>query len=322
MITYSAKSMRARASLAVAFGLCTFVVSGCHSQSAPPAAESASPPAFVSHFDGALAYGLLKDQCDFGPRTPGTAAHERCKKYILDKLAGNVDSWTLQPFSYYDPDRHVTLHLTNIIAEINPQARKKVLLFTHWDTRPTADQEVDDAKKKQPIMGADDGASGTAVLLELAHTLHQYKPSVGVILLFVDGEDWGPNDNHMYLGAKYYAAHLPVVKPAYGILLDMIGQSNLQVYREITSENLHPELNDKVWSAAASIGDGSFFPDTTKYQISDDHDSLNAAGVPSIDLIDFDYPYWHTLDDTADKCSAQSLQVTGDVMVKVLSEEH
>jgi len=322
LIKFRSKGVR----LTVALVLCISVVSGCHSQTTAPQfaapAASPSPVAFVSHFDGAHAYTLLQAQCAFGPRTPETAAHERCKKYIIDQLSPNVDSWKLQPFTWYDPDRHVTLHLNNVIGEINPTASKKILLFTHWDTRPTADQEVLDDKKKQPIMGADDGASGTAVLLELARTLHKYPPKVGVILLFVDGEDWGPNDNHMYLGAKYYAAHLPAVKPEYGILLDMIGQKNLMIHREVTSNQAHPDINDKIWNAAAAIGDAAYFPNSEKDQISDDHDALNAANVPSVDLIDFDYPYWHTLDDTADKCSSESLQVVGDVMDKVLSTEN
>lgn len=294
-------------------------VSGCRSQSAPSPPPA---PVFVSHFDGQQAFTFLLGQCAYGPRTPNTAAHERCKQYIIEELTPNVDSVTVQPFTYYDPDRHVTLRLTNIIGEINPKATKKVLLFTHWDTRPTADQEVEEELKKRPIMGADDGASGTAVQVALASTLHRYRPDIGVILLFVDGEDWGPGDNRMYLGAKYYAAHLPNPTPEYGILLDMIGDSKLQIFREVTSEHLHPELNDKVWSAAQSIGDEVYFPNVQKYDITDDHDALNQAGVPSIDLIDFDYPYWHTLADTPDKCSAASLQVVGDVMVKVLSEEH
>jgi Zn-dependent M28 family amino/carboxypeptidase len=306
--------------LAVGLALSAAAVSGCHSQSASPQPVPPPPPV-AAHFDGAAAYSILQAQCDFGPRTPGTAAHEQCKKYILDQISPTVDTWKLQPFAFKDPDRHVTLHLTNIIGEINPNASKKILLFTHWDTRPTADQELDDSKKKQPITGADDGASGTAVLIELAKTLHQQKPNVGVILLFVDGEDWGPNDNHMYLGAKYYAAHLPVVKPEYAVLLDMIGQKDLKVYREVTSENLHPEINNKIWSSATEIGDAAYFPNSQKYQISDDHDALNAAGIPAIDLIDFDYPYWHTLGDTADKCSPESLQVIGDVMDKVVSSE-
>ena len=263
---------------------------------------------------------MLQAQCDMGVRPPGSAAHEKCKAYILQQLTPNVDKVDTQAFPYHDPDRKVTLHLTNIIGVINPTAAKKVLLFTHWDTRPTADQDLD--HKDKPILGADDGASGTATLLELARVLHAKRPTVGVILLFVDGEDWGPGENRMYLGSLYFAARPGAYKPAYAILLDMIGQKDLQIHREEGSQLQHPELNDKVWSAAAALGYGSQFPNSPIGQgIGDDHVPFNAAGIPAIDLIDFDYPYWHTLQDTPDKCSPQSLKAVGDVMAKVVTDE-
>lgn len=278
-------------------------------------------PRLQSHFDGANAFMLLEEQCAFGPRVPNTREHEKACQQIIKELRPFVDKFEQQPFNFYDPDRHIALKLMNIIGEINPKAKRKILLFTHWDTRPTADQEPDKNNRLKPIIGADDAASGTAILLELARTLHRQKPDVGVILLFVDGEDWGPHDNHMYLGAKYYSEHLPKPNPEYGILLDMVGDKNLQIFREQTSQRLHPEINDKIWTAANALGYGANFPNAVKWGISDDHDALNAAGIPSVDVIDFDYPFWHTLKDTPDKCSAKSLQTVGDVLLKVLSQE-
>lgn len=297
------------------------LAAGCRTQSQTIAnAQAAPPPAVRSAFDGDRAYAMLQAQCALGVRPPGSAAHEKCRAYILRLLALNVDKVDTQPFPYHDPARQVTLHLTNIIGVINPAAAKKVLLFTHWDTRPTADQDLD--HKDRPIMGADDGASGTATLLELARVLHAKHPTVGVILLFVDGEDWGPGENKMYLGARYFAARPGPYKPAYAILLDMIGQKGLQIHRELGSETEHPELNNKVWSAAAALGYAEQFPDSPVGQgIGDDHIPLNLAGIPAIDLIDFDYPYWHTLQDTPDKCSPQSLKAVGDVMAKVVTDE-
>ena len=289
---------------------------GCRtrSQNAP----AAPPPAARSAFSGDVAYGMLQAQCELGPRPPQSPAHERCKALILRNLKPYVDVTVTQPFTFRDDARHVTLALTNILGIINPQAKRKVMLFTHWDTRPTADQELDAADKKKPIVGADDGASGTAVLLELAHVFHQKRPDVCVELLFVDGEDWGPGEDKMYLGAIHFAQNPGPYRPEYAILLDMIGDKDLDIHREVTSQGLHPELNDRVWNAAAALGYGAQFPNDTKWQISDDHDSFNRAGIPAIDLIDFDYPYWHTLQDTADKCSPQSLKAVGDVMAQVV----
>ena len=294
---------------------------GCRTASQTPASAAPVPPpaAVHSRFDGDRAYADLKAQCDLGPRPPGSESHEQCLALIQKQLSPFVDKTATQAFLYHDPARHVTLHLTNVIGVINPQADKKVLLFTHWDTRPTADNDLD--HKDRPIVGADDGASGTAALLELARVFHAHRPDVGVVLLFVDGEDWGPGEDKMYLGARYFAAHPGVYKPDYAILLDMIGDKDLNVYREGNSQSLHPELNDKVWAAAGTLGYRAQFPDSVKYVIGDDHLSFNSAGIPAIDLIDFDYGYWHTLGDTADKCSPQSLKAVGDVVAKVVYDE-
>lgn len=305
-----------------AAALLLLLLSGCRTQSQTPAQTQAAPLAVHSSFSADRAFADLTAQCAFGVRPPGSAAHEKCKAYILQQLTPNVDKVSTQTFNYHDSDRKVTLHLTNIIGVINPAAKKKICLFTHWDTRPTADQDLD--HKDRPILGADDGASGTAALLELARVFHAKRPDVGVVLLFVDGEDWGPGENRMYLGSIFFAQNPGVYKPDYAILLDMIGQKNLVVKREAGSQYGHPELNDKVWAAAQSLGYGVQFPaDPNALQgpIGDDHVPFNSAGIPAIDLIDFDYPYWHTLQDTPDKCDPQSLKVVGDVLAKVVYDE-
>ncbi len=300
-------------------------IAGCRTQSqtvAPVVPTAPAPPPITatrSAFDGDQAFAALLTQCALGVRPPGSAAHEKCKEYILKQLAPSVDKMDTQLFTFHDPARHVTLHLTNIIGVINPTATKKICLFTHWDTRPTADQDLD--HKDKPIMGADDGASGTATLLELARVFHAQRPAVGVVLLFVDGEDWGPGEDKMYLGSIYFAHHPGPYKPDYAILLDMIGQKDLQVHREMGSQTAHPDLNDKVWAAASALGYSAQFPDSLQGAIGDDHVPFNNAGIPAIDLIDFDYAYWHTLQDTPDKCSPQSLKAVGDVMAKVVYDE-
>ena len=309
-----------------AFALALLLVAGCRTQSqtmpapAAPALSVVTPPEIVrSAFDGDRAFADLTAQCALGVRPPGSPGHTQCLELIRQRLTPNADKVVLQPFTYTDPDRHVTLHLTNIIGIINPNAAKKVMLFTHWDTRPTADMDLD--HKDKPIVGADDGASGTAAQLELARVFHAKRPAVGVILLFVDGEDWGPGEEKMYLGARYFAAHPGIYKPDYAILLDMIGKKDVTIYREGRSQDWQPELNAKVWKAAADLGYGANFPDSVKYTIGDDHVPFHEAGIPAIDLIDFDYAYWHTLGDTADKCSPQSLKAVGDVMAKVVGDE-
>jgi glutaminyl-peptide cyclotransferase len=294
---------------------------GCVSHSNSPATAAAPVAAAHPPFDADRAFGFLKAQCDFGPRPPHSAAHEKCKDYIIQQLTPYVDKVDTQIFPYRDSTRGVRLSLTNIIGVINPDAKRKIMLFTHWDTRPTADQEIDNANREKPIVGADDGASGTAVLLELARQFHDKKPDIGVVLLFVDGEDWGPGDEKMYLGAKYFAAHPGDNKPEYALLLDMIGDDHLEVHREKTSQRLHPEINDKVWNAAVALGYSAQFPDDAKYEITDDHDSFNAAGIAAVDLIDFDYAYWHTLGDTPEHCSPESLKVTGEVVSRVVYGE-
>ncbi len=277
-------------------------------------AEGPSFPAF----DGDHAYSLLKQQCAFGPRIPATAPHDQCRSLILANLSPFVDKTVTQNWTWTDNARHVTLPLTNILGIINPSAPTKILLLTHWDTRPTADQELDKINQRKPIPGADDGASGTATLLELARALHKHKPSVCVELLFVDGEDWGPGDDKMYLGAIHFAKDPGPYRPQFAILLDMIGDKNLTIPREASSQMLAPNINDLVWNAAHALGYQKEFPDFVGQQILDDHDSFNAVGIPCIDLIDFNYAYWHTLADTPDKCSARSLKVVGEVMEKVI----
>lgn len=299
--------------LAVAFA------SGYQSHSAAQASTpaTATPPAF----DMNRAWTYLTTQCNFGPRVPNTTAHDECKDFIIKELTPMCDKVDTQEFAYRDRDRGKRLMLTNIIGVINPTASKKVMLLTHWDTRPTADQELDDVNKVKPIPGADDGASGTAVLLELAHTFHAQHPTIGVILLFVDGEDWGPDDDHMYIGAKFFAKNPGDYRPQYAILLDMVGDANLQIHREQNSEQLQPELDNKIWGVAQDLGYSNSFFNDAKYQINDDHMPLNDAGIPCVDIIDFDYPYWHTLSDTPDKCSPQSLKIVGQVCARVIYQE-
>lgn len=276
-------------------------------------------------FDGEKAYKLLVDQVEIGPRYPGIAGHDKCLDMIVSKLKPFADDVNVQEFSQTIAGKKLTLH--NIIAKFNPAAKRSVLLAAHWDTRPIADMEIDSAKREQPILGANDGASGVAVLLELARIFHENRPDVGVVMVFFDGEDYATKSHSsdaMFLGSKYFAKHLESATKdtiAYGILLDMIGDKNLTIYTESVSVNAAPDVVKCVWDSAKSLGYEKCFVNEAKYSISDDHVPLINAGIKCIDVIDFDYGPWHTLDDTADKCSAESLKIVGDVIAKVIYEE-
>ena len=275
-------------------------------------------------FDADNAYTLLKKQVDIGPRYPGSPGHEETARFIKTTLRSSADNITTDSFSEVVNGK--TIQLQNIIAHFNPDAKKWVLLAAHWDTRPTADQEIDAEKRKSPILGADDGASGVAVLLELGRMFAQKAPDVGVVMVFFDGEDY---TDSMFLGSKHFADNMEKLtrvsnKPIsieYGILLDMIGDSDLNIYQEEKSVEAAPDVVDKVWTTARRLGHRDAFPPRTKYAISDDHIPLIKAGLKCIDVIDFDYPYWHTLNDTSDKCSAESLKTVGNVISRVIYEE-
>ncbi|MCE5197883.1 MAG: M28 family peptidase [Armatimonadota bacterium] len=299
-------------------GLSAVVMVGCLSART----ESGTVP----EFDGNRAYGILKKQVDIGPRYPGASGHAVTAEYIQSQLAPYADSVKVQEFSR--TIRGKDLGMQNIIAHFNKGARKWVLLAAHWDTRPIADMEVNPVKKKTAIPGANDGGSGVAVLLELAKIFAKQKPDVGVVMVFFDGEDYGPGVDNMFLGAKEFAAKLPgsaaldgkPIAIKYGILLDMVGDKNLGIYREQNSAEAAPEIVDKVWTTASKLGYKDKFLDG-ELDIMDDHLSLIRAGLKCIDIIDFDYGPWHTLDDTPDKCSADSLKTVGDVVAHVVYEE-
>ncbi len=185
---------------------------------------------------------------------------------IVSQLKPLADDVAVQEFTQDVAGKELTLD--NVIATFNPLAKKSILLAAHWDTRPVADMEVDAAKRVQPILGANDGASGVAVLLELARVFHERKPDVGVIMIFFDGEDYAarhPSESTMYLGSKYYAKHLDAAtrkKVAYGILLDMIGDKNLGIYEESFSTRAAPDVVKRVWDTARSLGyEKSFVPE-------------------------------------------------------------
>lgn len=273
-------------------------------------------------FDGDLALELVVRQVDFGPRVPGSEGHARQLAWMrarLDSLAPEVTT---------DSFEHVTLSgdtlsLTNVLARFRPEAERRILLLAHWDTRPRSDQAADSTLHDVPVPGANDGASGTAVLLHLAALFSSDPPPMGIDLLFVDGEDYGPTPDDMFLGARRYAETLASgPKPVYGVLLDMVGDADPLFPIEGYSAQYARVVTRKIRDAAARLGLEAVFPDRVGEPVGDDHVPLIEAGLRTANIIDFDYgpghAYWHTPEDTPDKLSAETLRMVGQVVTELV----
>jgi Zn-dependent M28 family amino/carboxypeptidase len=282
-------------------------------------------------FDGETARGYVKTQLDFGPRVPGTEAARKAGDWIVEQMRSRADTVIEQRWTHVTQAGD-TLPLRNILARYKPQATDRVIYITHWDSRPTSDEESDPAKRKLPVPGANDGASGVALFIALGDALRKTPPDVGLDLLFVDGEDYGPSfdagkDQDVLIGSRYFVDHLPTptYQPLYGVLWDMIGDESLQIYEEENSLRAAPEVVKRVWDTALALGYDRYFIPESKYEITDDHIPFIKRGMRVIDVIDLDYPapgmrsYHHTQDDTLDKVSARSLKIVGDVALRLVS---
>jgi Zn-dependent M28 family amino/carboxypeptidase len=280
--------------------------------------------AAVPSFNGARAFAILTKQTSFGPRNPNSKGHRECLTYLESTLRGLADEVRLQPFTESGYGGEV-LPLTNVIASFRPAEKTRVLLCAHWDTRPRAEQDPDKSRRNKPILGANDGASGVAVLLELASLLRTKAPPMGIDIVLFDGEDYGVEGDHAnyLLGSRYFAKNrLSSYLPRFGVLLDMVGDRNLELPKEGFSVRYAPGVVDLVWNAARELG-VSQFVDIAGEDIIDDHLPLNEAGIPTIDLIDFNYPdssnrFWHTHQDVPENCSPESLEAVGTVLTQVL----
>ena len=280
-----------------------------------------SSMAKVPLFDGGKAFQLLEKQCSMGPRMPGSKAHEQCLNWMIDNLESAGFSVQSQPFPFTNPKSGHVSTLHNVIASFGMQ-KNRMLLCAHWDSRPWADEDPDPANHIQPVMGANDGASGVAVLLEIARSIKKNPPSVGVDIVLFDGEDAGVNgkSDTWCQGSSYFADHLPFpVTNTRAILIDMIGDRDLLLPKEGYSDQYAPGLIRMVWQKAKILGLSSFQSKIGPFVI-DDHIQLLRVGIPAIDIIDFNYPYWHTVEDTPDKCSPESLEIIGTLLLHVLYE--
>lgn len=283
-------------------------------------------------FDSLNAFKYLTEQTDFGPRNPGSEGHKKTKEYLVTRLNSFVERVVEQNFVYHDKrDSLLKYNATNIIASfnLNPEKPGRIMLAAHWDTRPFADEEKDSANFYKPILGANDGASGVAVLLEIARLLKENPIDIGVDIVLFDLEDLGDNSktyfygpgNQYSIGSEYFVNNIGSYRPAYGILLDMVGDKNLRIAKEGNSNAVAPDIINKIWSAAEKVNSTAFVNEIGG-AVMDDHIHFLRKGIKVVDLISSPFPdYWHTLGDTPDKCSPESLKQVGNVLVELLYSE-
>lgn len=289
-------------------------------------------------FNADSAYIYLQEQCDFGPRTMNSTAHDKCEKWIIQKFEQYGCKVTTQKATLNGYDG-TPLRSTNIIASYNPEATTRIMFCAHWDCRPWADNDPDSTNWHKPIVAANDAASGVGVMIELARILKGSGLELGVDFICFDAEDYGtpqwfegedPGDTWA-LGAQYFANNLPEgYAPRYGILLDMVGGVGAKFYREGMSMQYAPAIVKKVWNAARQVGYGSYFPKADGGMITDDHIPVNqTANIPCIDVIPY-YPdcaqssfgpTWHTIADNMDNIDKNTLKAVGQTMVQVLFTE-
>ena len=311
-------------------------MTGCGNMKKGSDATMATPvgPAFQAD----SAYSYCEQQCLFGPRTMNSDAHEQCGQWIATKFRSFGLQVTQQKAELKGYDGTM-LRSTNIIASFKPELADRVMLCAHWDSRPWADNDPDEQNWQQPVMAANDGASGVAVMLEVARQLPDTL-CIGVDFICFDAEDWGvpqwsdaPDDADSWaLGAQHWAQNLHAegYKPRYAILLDMVGGQGARFFRELYSKRYAPQVVERVWQAAQVMGFGSYFPKKDGGMITDDHVPVNqVAGIPCIDIIPY-YPdceassfgpTWHTVNDDMQHIDPGTLKAVGQTLVQVLFSE-
>ncbi len=292
----------------------------------------------VPRFNADSAYQYVKVQADFGPRVPNTAAHRACGDY----LAGQLEAFGAKVYNQYADliaYDNTILKARNIIGSYNPDNRRRVLLCAHWDSRPYADEDSDKKTQRTPIIGANDGASGVGVLLEVARQLQQQAPTIGIDIVFFDAEDYGIPSFHTgdykadtwCLGSQYWGRvpHVSNYNARFGILLDMVGGKNATFYQERFSKRTAGKYVKKIWNAAHKLGFGSFFPQQDGTEVTDDHIYVyDLLKIPCVDIINYDPncdtgfgDFWHTHDDNMDIIDKATLNAVGQTVLEVIYNE-
>lgn len=302
----------------------------CHtSQNTEEGGESVDTTNTVV-FNADNAYSYVKTQCDFGPRVPGTEAHANCAAWLESTLRDLADSLIVQKGQVTTFDGK-SLNISNFIAQFNPDVvDRRVLLLAHWDCRPWADADPDASKHSEAVMGANDGASGVGVLLEIARLMHEQAPRIGIDILLVDAEDWGTDNKEESwgLGTQYWTnnMHAENYKPQFAVLLDMVGAKGATFKREYFSEQYAEAIVDAVWNHAKSAGYGEFFLDTSGNGVTDDHVFINKAGISCIDIIDTRstssgfFEQWHTTKDDISNIDRKTLKAVGQTLTNMIFE--
>ena len=314
------------------------ILSSCSKPGKQVQSETVSKTVAVPEFSADSAYKFVKQQVDFGPRVPNSAVHKACAEYLENSLKQFGAKVIVQEADLKAFDGNI-LKAKNIIGSFNPENETRVLLFSHWDSRPWADHDANKNNHKTPVLGANDGASGVGVLLEIARVLNKQKLDIGVDIIFFDAEDYGApenlatteNEDSWCLGTQYWAKnmHVPGYRARYGILLDMVGAPQAKFYREQISDYYAKQVVDKVWSQASSLGFGNYFINESGGGVTDDHVYVNQlAGIPSIDIIHYDpnaasgfASYWHTTNDTMENIDKSTLQAVGITLLNVIYNE-
>ena len=319
----------------LSFLIVTTLFSSCKSNKQVEEVLNPVGPVFIA--DSAMAY--CQAQCDFGPRTMNSKAHDLCEEWIINKFKGFGLEVETQKADLTGWDG-TKLHSTNIIAHFNPQAERRILICAHWDSRPWADNDPDSTNWHKPVLAANDGASGVGVMLEVARLLQNDTTlAIGVDLVCFDAEDYGTpqwaeknedSENTWALGAQYWAKNLPEnYKPQFGILLDMVGGQGAKIYQEQNSIRYAASIVDKVWSAARHAGFSSVFANEVGGGVTDDHIPVNEAGIPTVDIIPF-YPdcrqssfgpTWHTINDDMEHLDINTLKAVGQTLIQVIYSE-
>jgi hypothetical protein len=318
------------------FMLAVIQLSGC--SHATQSTKTEEKTVNIPEFSKDSAYKYTQKQVDFGPRVPNTKAHDDCAKYLsaeLKRLGAEVINQNAD-LTAFDG---TVLRSTNIIGSFNLKAETRILLFSHWDSRPWADHDTNPKNRKMPVMAANDGASGVGVLLEMARLIGKNQPAVGIDIIFFDSEDYGApesfksdnSEESWCLGTQYWAKnpHVPGYTARFGILLDMVGGKGATFFKEQSSEYYAGSVVSNVWSKAKSLGFGQYFVDQKGGSITDDHIYVNQLiGIPSIDIIQYDpnsksgfADYWHTTHDTMDNVDKSTLNAIGMTLMNVIYNE-
>ena len=289
----------------------------------------------VPTFNPDSAYQYVKAQCDFGPRVPGTEAHTACLQYFVEQFSRfGADTVIVQEGEsmIYDGTK---MPIRNVVVSYGLGKPNRVMICAHWDSRPFADNDINPDNRRKAIIGANDGASGVGVMMELARQLGQKNAAIGVDLILFDLEDWGApdweqsklSDGGWALGSKYWASrpHIPGYQAQFAILLDMVGAQGAQFYREYFSDQYASWVVDRVWNKAADLGLGHVFVNQRGGGVTDDHINVNRAGVPCIDIIQFQTDtetgfgdYWHTHNDDMRNIDPLTLDAVGRVLMEII----